>query len=123
MKGTGFSPYINNVKLSGALAPEGNIFQTDPLPDIWKLTYLRPVHVQQCATALAKAGHDGAIKVNLPVDSHQQLHRFHLRVVRSQRSPCMHELVAQILDRMAKGTLAVILSDRSEATGVEGPAF
>ena len=58
--------------------------------------------MQQRATALAKAGHDRAIKVNLPVDSHQQLHRFHLRVVRSQRSTGVHELVAQIFDRVAK---------------------
>jgi hypothetical protein len=32
LKGTGFSPYIKSFNITGALAPEGQFFQTDPLP-------------------------------------------------------------------------------------------
>ncbi len=58
--------------------------------------------VQQRAPALAEAGHLRTRKVNLPVRRYQHLYGFHLRIVRGQRPPRMRELVAQVVDCVAK---------------------
>src|ERR1700735_283770 len=79
--------------------------------------------MQQRAAALAKAGHDGAIEVNLPVDSHQQLHRFHLRIVRSERSTRVNELITQILDRMAKSLQGVSRLGRNPSSARVTPCL
>lgn len=58
--------------------------------------------MQHRAPALAHAGNFGTREVDLSIHRHQHLHRFNLRVMRAQRAPRVHKLVAQVLDGVTK---------------------
>ena len=72
----------------------------------WRLGASGCTSMQHRAPAIAKARNLWTREVDLPVEGHQQLHRFHLRIVRAQRPAGVHELVAQVLDGVAQNLQA-----------------
>ena len=63
---------------------------------------LKQVVVKKGSAAFPQGDPLGAFEIDLPVETHQQLHGLNLRIVRVQCASLMHELIRQILDGVAQ---------------------
>jgi hypothetical protein len=58
--------------------------------------------MHQSAAAFTKAGHFRALKIDLAVERHEQLHCLYLLIVCGERPLAMNELVGEVFDGVAK---------------------
>ena len=71
----------------------------DQLPQAHRL---KQVVVKQGAAAFPQGDNLGAFEIDLPVETHQQLHGLNLRIMGVQCASLMHELIRQIFDGVAQ---------------------